>query len=995
MAELLEWMGASQAHDMGDEVDEEALEIGRGFSQTWESPSMEAAMLQALSRFEQATQKECQEILDCVNNDECEEDEGDEDLEAALLEIDLEDVAIVQRARTGRGGIPQIDGASDACENSSPRDLLDRYTQHLNKLKTRGASKDPHVIFRVDDPLNTVQKYLGTELRIPQNDGADGDETESDFLPEPKRIRLGSHRSTTGSKKDSHDRKEKDVSKRPGWGLLPLVGVSSSQPTTIKQEKQEPRVNKRPVPEVAHRRDGGNLRPRKEASRVAEVASRGPRTEPSTDEKAKSSEVSLRALMRRKRERRLRSKDSSFSGGSSIVGSQSEGEQSFGGMGIVKSESSIPDDSESQEQEVMKQNIVLSGQKLGIVKVKEEVEEMVAPDQGIAQPRDVRQASKLRILPLVNRDAEQVARSSQGVKIESGRGTTLQQIGTVCIYPVVEESESRSLDQRPETNQLPLKVENLLVKWDDLLETGDDRDCGGGRKPALHVQNPGGSKSIQVQSQVRSQVLEDEVWLGEDVPLTQTKESKELLLDSSRDLADEKEGMLRSGDLDVLHEADVCDDMKLVEGARQAWDEVVKEVTEYSSAKVTSHNSQVSNFDVNLSLDAGNATPQRTACEDVVNRAESLPLNVLSSQRLDLGSDEDLEHKTDFIETQLAEHEILWRMKHEVIQTEAALEAEAFEDEFLGTVLVPDKTERPGNEHYEELNESSPKLVINGNDDSVPHEEGTEAAELLFTDMSDVSEDSFDWGDEFGSFHRLDNSDVGADASDEEDFRARLPTNSSDIKPELSTHSDGIARTGSIVDEQQAAEGAPKECGDKLETLPSKSSSVSSWQVVQAKLGVGISKLCLQPEQEKCNLLGPTDGQPESTGFLDEAKGCTSTADTKEKESEADLEVTNSGKSEAKNSASQPSECSAQEVENDTLIPVKFHQKPPSRDALMATLGQCNLRGVDYGGVFYGNAKDVPGRATVSAGLIFDGESICGANFCFSIYILFFFLLWR
>jgi hypothetical protein len=87
VAELLEWMGASQEHGMGesdDEVDVEALEIRRGFSQTWESPTMEAAMLQALSKFEQATQKECQEILDCVNNDDCEEDDGEEDLEAFL-----------------------------------------------------------------------------------------------------------------------------------------------------------------------------------------------------------------------------------------------------------------------------------------------------------------------------------------------------------------------------------------------------------------------------------------------------------------------------------------------------------------------------------------------------------------------------------------------------------------------------------------------------------------------------------------------------------------------------------------------------------------------------------------------------------------------------------------------------------------------------------------------------------------------------------------------
>jgi hypothetical protein len=1047
VAELLEWMGASQEHGMGesdDEVDVEALEIRRGFSQTWESPTMEAAMLQALSKFEQATQKECQEILDCVNNDDCEEDDGEEDLEAALLEIDFEDVATVQRGRRGTGGlpsvIPQVDGASDVCEIESSHHLFDRYNEHLNTLNSGGVTRDPHVIFGVDEPLDTVQNNLEQHQqileRIPQNDGADDDETESDFVSEPKRIRLGLHRSTTGSRKDSHDRKEKDIPKRPMWGLLPLVG-GSSQPTIVKQEKKEQRVSKRVAPEAARHRSEGSLRPRKETSRVVEAAGRGQRTELSKDEKSKDSDVSLRALMRKKRERRLRSKESSASGGSSIVGSQSEGEQSLGGMGIVKSESSLPEDSESQEQ----QNIALSGL-LKLAKVKEEMEEMGTPGQSHTLSQDVKQASKFRVLPLVNKDAEPIARSSQDVEIKSGRGTTLQQIGTCSIFhvaDVVDESESRSTAQRLERSRLPLRIEDSSVKWDhNLHETGDDRDCGGGEKPHAEI---GGSMGIQVQYQN----LAEEVSLGEDVQLTQPKESKDLLRVSTLGLAGEIEDKLESEDVDVARAADMRNKIKLVEVGSFSWAEVVKEIT---SAKVTLRSIQPSSSDENLSQGIGNAASQRNACsgsKDVVYLAENLPSEVLSSQRVDLGSDEVFEHATDFIETQLVEHEILWRLKqHGVTSTAAALAKEVVEDEYIGTILVEeredlvddlsqanisinvnaalvsDKMERSAKQ---EIKESPSKLVLNGNYDAVPNNEGTEVAGLLFTDMSDLSEDSFDWGDEFGGSHRLDDSDEGAYASEEEDFRVRVPDDLFDVKPELSMHLDGIApaleeptskrtpqdglseahsniefvvetpetqkspgtienmcttgvSTGlggaygagttvdSVLGEEQTTEGASKESGEKSKEMFSKSCP-------QSKLGVGNSSLSSDTDYDKHHLLRPTDGQPETT---DKNVYPVRNEDDNGRESEEVFDNATSRKSECKSSAAERGGYIGQEVEGDILIPVKFCQKPPSRDALMGTLGQYNLREVDYGGVFYGNSKDVPGRATVSAGLIFDGE---------------------
>lgn len=1064
MAELLEWMGVSQEHDRGasdDEVDVEALEIRRGFSQTWESPTMEAAMLQALSKFEQATQKECQEILDCVNNDDCEEDDGEEDLEAALLEIDLEDVAIVQRGRRGTGGlpsdIPQVDGASDACEIESSHDLFDRYNEHLNTLNIGAVTRDPHVIFGVDEPLDTVQRNLEQHRqflqRIPQNDGADDDETEPDFVPEPKRMRLGLHRSTTGSKKDSQDRKEKDIPKRPMWGLLPLVG-GSSQPTVVKQDKKEQRVCKRLMPEAARHRNEGSDRPCKEASRVVELAGRGQRGELPTDEKSKDSEVSLRAMMRRKRERRLRSKESSISGGSSIVGSQSEGEQSFGGMGIVKSESSLPEDSESQEW----QNIAFS-RLLNLAKVKneEEVEEMVT-GQNKTQSQDMRQTSKFRVLPLVNRDPEQLARASQDVKTESGGGTSLQRVGIDAICPGedgVYEFESRSTAQRLERSKLPLKIEDLSVKWDyNVHEIGDDRDCGGGEKP--HAET-GGSTSIQVQSQI----LGEEVLLGEDVQLTQSKESKDLRLASNLGLVGEVEDC---EDMDVVSAADVHINIKLVEVPRSSWAEVVNEIV---SAKVTLRSLQPSNSDRKLSEDIGIATSQRNAWSGAKDDCvvESLPSEVLSSQRLDLGSDEVLERETHFIETQLVEHEILLGLKrHEVTYMAASLATESVEDEFIGTFLVEgredlvddllqanisvnlntdvvsDKMERSTNE---ESKESPSKLVANDNYEAGSYKEGngvikvTEITEagLLFTDMSDVSEDSFDWGDEFGSSHKLDDSDEGACASEEEDFRARLPDNSSDIRPEFTSHADGVvpalkepifrnapqdvlseAHTnmdslveaseaqqfpatienvnttgmstglsgaysagsfvGSVLGEEKATEGVSEECTEKLKKIsPSKSIS-------QTKPGIGISNLTSVTDYDKFSPLRLIVGQPESThNSVYPVQG----GDDNGGESEAVFDNAISGKSECKSSAAERGEYSGQEVEGDILVPIKFYQKPPSRDALMGTLGQYNLRGVDYGGVFYGNSKDVPGRATVSAGLIFDGElHFC----CFSNHIL-------
>ena len=1055
MAELLEWMGASQEHDMGasdDEVDEEVLEIRRGFSQTWESPTMEAAMLEALSKFEQATQKECQEILDCVNNDDFEEDDGEEDLEAALLEIDLEDVATVQRGRRGTGelpsAIPQVDGASDACEIESSDDLFDRYNEHLNTLNTGGITKDPLDNFGVDEPLNTVQEKFEQHQflrRIPQNDGADDDETESDFVPEPKRMRLGVHRSTTGSKKASHDRKEKDIPKRPMWGLLPIVG-GSSQPKIVKQEKKEQRVSKQVVPEAGRYRNEGNIRPRKEASRLAEVAGRGQRMELSTEGKSKDSEVSLRALMRRKRERCLRSKESSISGGSSIAGSQSEGEQSFGGMGIMKSESSLPEDSESQEQ----QNIALSGLlKLVRVKDEEEVEEMVTAGQGKTLSQDVRQNSKCRVLSVVNRDAEPLARSSQDMKIESGRRSTLQRIVTDSIGPVediVDEFESRSTAERLERSKVPLKIEDSSFKWDyNLHETGDDRDFGGGNKPSAET---GGSMSIQVQNQIPM----EEVSLGEGVQIILSKELKNTLHSSTSGLAGEIEDKVESQNLDLVRAADVHNNIKLVEVARLSWAAVVKEIT---SSKVSLLNIQPYGSDVNILEDTGVATSQRNACSDLkdaVYLAEGLPSEVFSSQRLDLGSDKVLEHESCFIETQLVEHEMLWILKqHETTSTAAAFATENVEDDFIGTILVEeredsvddlsqadisinvnavmmsDKMERSSTE---EIEESPPKLVVNGNYDPVPNNEGTAVEGLLFTDMSDVSEDSFDWGDEFGSSHRLDGSDEGAYASEEEDIRARLPDHSSDVKPELSTRSAGAApalkepiskhsppdvlsevhtnieflveasevrkssapienmnitgvstslggassavtMVGAVLGEEQATTEISKECGEKLKKM---SSSKSSSQV---KHGVGISNLSSEIDHDRYYLLRPTDGQPEST---DRNVNLVENKHDNGRESEVVFDNATSGKSECKSSAAELGGYNGQEVDGDILIPVKFYQKPPSRDALMGTLSQHSLREVDYGGVFYGNSKDVPGRATVSAGLIFDGELLFAAS---------------
>uniref|UniRef100_A0A7I4D3U3 DNA polymerase zeta catalytic subunit n=1 Tax=Physcomitrium patens TaxID=3218 RepID=A0A7I4D3U3_PHYPA len=1115
VAELLEWMGAFHQDIMGEsgsEDDEKEQEIRRVLSQPWDSPTMEAAMLQALSNFEHASQKECQEILECANYDDCVEDEGEEDLETSLLEMNLEGLATVQRNGAGSerfsSGIPQVNGSSDEYEKTSGV-VFDRYTEHIDTLHTEGETKIPRVIFGVDDPLKFVQKDLEHHQqylpKIPQNDGA-GDtdaETERDFLPEPKRMRLCLRQSSAGCRKDSHDRKEKDTSKRSVWGSLPLVGGTSDS-KTVKKEKKEQRPYKQALPVVSNQRNEDHLRPRKEVTRVVEVAARDQRPGISVDSKtkvaevkSKDAEVSLRALMRRKRERRLRSKDPSLSGGSSIVGSQSEGEQSFGGVGIVKSESSLPGDSESQEQDVIKQNTAASSPPLAKEKDEEKMEELVISNQGTTLPRVVGQTTKFQVLTLGSNGAEQITRGSQGMEIDSGRGSTIRLSNADSIYPVDDalgKSESRSMHQDSETNKLPPKFEDLSVKWNHHLhEIGDHRDCGGGRvlnaeTSALNVQNSAG---IQVYSQVPEAVLFEKVERS-----SESEESEHLFPASTSGPAVQKEAFLQCKDLHAARGADALKSTSFAKGTRLFWAEVVKDIVENTSDKVTLRKTQLSNYDVNDLQDIDNVTPQRKirlVSEDVGYLTASLLSESFRPQRPDVVSDEILVDNAELIETQLVEHEIIRRLKEQemtctadmesdmtqsIIQREAAFEEEVDRDEVFGAILigdregsignlsqadisvninivsVPDETETVFNKLDREIKESPPMIPVNVNHDAVPRIEGHEVPGIVFTDMSDESEDSLDWGDDSGNFHRLNDSDEGADVPEEEELRTRLPNSPTYVNPGSPMHANGVdpvvkgedlvhvealqvpsARDvrcknaestlnstpkafftethtnsnflmeipeaqlfpatrenmntvglskgssgscgtstvfGAVLGEAQASGGFSKEVGDMVKEISSpKSSSL-------VKIGMGICKLKSEPGQDNHYLSIPTEGQSESsdknnnTVFLHEAKGFAYSEDNKGRESEMIVEVSASEKAKGKDSAPQTREYNMQEAKDDTLLPVKFYQKPPSRDALMGTLCQYKLRNVDYGGVFYGNSKDVPARATVSAGLIFD-----------------------
>lgn len=65
-------------------------------------------------------------------------------------------------------------------------------------------------------------------------------------------------------------------------------------------------------------------------------------------------------------------------------------------------------------------------------------------------------------------------------------------------------------------------------------------------------------------------------------------------------------------------------------------------------------------------------------------------------------------------------------------------------------------------------------IFVNVNYDVVLCIEGYEVFGIVFIDMLDESEDSFDWGDDFGNFYRLNDSDEGVDVLEEEEFWMRF-----------------------------------------------------------------------------------------------------------------------------------------------------------------------------------------------------------------------------
>ncbi|KAL3678075.1 hypothetical protein R1sor_021031 [Riccia sorocarpa] len=141
VAEFLRWMGATQ-FEVDDQEDGDPEKKDRqltqmAFSQIYSSPGMDAALLKALADYENATEQECQEILDCV--DESVDDQEDSDHVDHGTKEEGEDNDTVNRppnyrrqshqpqAESDRDrappSIPQTDGAGDDDELESGEDL--------------------------------------------------------------------------------------------------------------------------------------------------------------------------------------------------------------------------------------------------------------------------------------------------------------------------------------------------------------------------------------------------------------------------------------------------------------------------------------------------------------------------------------------------------------------------------------------------------------------------------------------------------------------------------------------------------------------------------------------------------------------------------------------------------------------------------------------------------------------------------------------------------
>ena len=606
-------------------------------------------------------------------------------------------------------------------------------------------------------------------------------------------------------------------------------------------------------------------------------------------------------------------------------------------------------------------------------------------DQASPLLRDSKHLVKFGILPIVNRDVELGAVSlppKEHPKKASSNGGT--------IAPHLETGRGQFVDNEISEPKSEITLQDIEVQEKDqntcvrlgsnLLDSGDNRDCGGGKSQE-------GNNNLK-----------------EAVQLTLGKEYEDLFL-ASTDYVLKDENILNQD----------------IQGS--------KGTSAQDVHRGGPHFTRNSGYDNDHSI-----------YEDPIVREEAGPSTKHEEVILDLGKSQagnfggGTQMKDPNKEIEAIEPNNLMEEQQELMNNLVQYKSSLNIAEDVNLVnLVPDVDkrilpEKNGMSFKEPISmyagDDKPELDNNG-------EEGDKGTALVFTDMSDESGDSFDWGDEFGSFHKLDESDEAAEHSEDDITWLPLPNGSSEVLPLASTggrskveiflpHAEKDVEDVAPMYEDDGV--SPKKVVQKsLKDLPGtmskadmeidmrdterpevhKKAPSNGLQSIELSAGVGkvvtethigsikddhkISTSPLSrsdPPEDEIHSVRLHNNEPESTG-ADEKSRLLLTAEHSslleelhKREPVGALTNITYDRACGKQLTSLLKGDNAHEIMTENLITLKFHKQPPSREALVASSGQCGLRGVDYGGVFYGNPKDVPARPTISAGLVFDGKSM-------------------
>ena len=982
MADLLGLMGASQEDQTvdearsGDEEPEEGCE-GRGsFSQIWGTASMQAAMVQALSEFESATQKECQEILDCVNNGERYKDSHDrEDLsEAAVQDVNL-------RGRMKDGGFPfrnfQPGDAGDDIHGLEVEPQRQRsavvepqnYSQEPTKV---GAALEDNGIANVFESLQLGRtRNQRSTVIIPQADGPGDSDSEEEFTPEPKRMRMISKDNTRGSKKEeSLRREEKEIPKGSCWGSLPM-SVASTQHRIERQVIRTEGNGIKGKSDIKQDKCIGYLEHHKEEfSTILE------RRRVQSLEKRSCSEVSLRALMRKQRKRQPQRNEDSTPSSKALTESQSEGEQIRDQPRITVKPEVKTRESSAQRAPVLQEAI----------KRYQEREDMFQTSFEIL---------KSGVLPDFDKGIELADNSSplnNHIRKSLGSGMEEQLLGIVSSPKLDDEVEFVRKLQHSKNLEVKPKQE-IRGQWGfNLLEGGDHRDSGGGGIPecaVLEVGNTGAYGCVEIP-------LEGRFSNEEVVDKNLSKEYADLYLASSIGLTnldvDITERFKHSKDSTPVHIEDAQKGSEIAEGlckkagspsgANRFAPEASKGMTKSSSAKQAIDEAEsvitaaigstqlgeegVGYVDSDTGI-SGFLVPSETKFKNKLIAKDqgistvSFPRKRSSHSRAAVGlrmqSYPPTSEDPMLSQQRVGESKMLWKEKTARTSPLNTEKCKYAEDPIADRVMittsikaVPDVTYKGSEPNIKNdfimkedftLGESASgeKDPAEDQKSEAFHKETTDNLGVVFTSMSDKSEDSFEWGFDFGSFYRSDDSDEGRQELSEDKIQwlpsVEVPSTVLNIREEVTSAFQVETRIKSNVsiDEEVV----------RQEDLPFRKKEVQASTFRKENVSEMFQKSMQATRPEAEPLSSPMT--PAAT-YLDLPRG---------KETVLLSKGVYTGKGEE-------------------FLQVKFHQKPPSKEALLASLSQYGLKRVSYEGVVYGNSKDVPGRPTISAGLIFDSK---------------------